>query len=113
MVLKSWQHRKLTLLGKITVIKSLALSKLVHLLTSLPNLNQSRLNELNTMFFNFIWNGKSDRIKRNTLIGDISQGGLKMIHLQSFCAYLKVSWTKRLVENLDGYWQKILLIVQF
>ena len=61
------------------------------------------------MFFNFIWNGKSDRIKRNTLIGDISQGGLKMIHLQSESAYLKVSWTKRLVENLDGYWQKILL----
>jgi hypothetical protein len=26
-ILKSWQHRKLTLMGKITVIKSLALSK--------------------------------------------------------------------------------------
>jgi hypothetical protein len=43
---QSWQHRKLTLMGKITVIKSLALSKLVHLLTALPNLTQSRLNEL-------------------------------------------------------------------
>ena len=91
MILKSWQHRKLTLLGKITVIKSLALSKLVHLLTSLPNLNQSKLHDLNTLFFNFIWGGKTERIKRNTLIGDISQGGLKMIHLKSFCWYLKIS----------------------
>ena len=41
-MLKSWQHIKLTLMGKITVIKSLALSKLVHLLTALPNLIQSR-----------------------------------------------------------------------
>jgi hypothetical protein len=35
-ILKSWQHRKLTLLGKVTVIITLALPKLIHfLLTSL------------------------------------------------------------------------------
>ena len=28
-ILKSWQHRKLTLLGKVTVIKTLALPKLI------------------------------------------------------------------------------------
>jgi hypothetical protein len=33
-ILKSWQHRKLTLLRKITAIKTLALPKLIHLLTS-------------------------------------------------------------------------------
>jgi hypothetical protein len=38
-------------MGKITVIKSLALSKLVHLLTALPNLTQSRLNELTSLFY--------------------------------------------------------------
>jgi hypothetical protein len=38
-ILKSWQHRKLTLMGKITVIKSLALSKLGQLkITSAINL---------------------------------------------------------------------------
>ena len=61
-ILKSWQHRKLTLMGKITVIKSLALSKLVHLLTALPNL----AHELTSLFYNFIWNNKPDRAKRNT-----------------------------------------------
>ena len=109
MILKSWQHRKLSLLGKVTVIKSLALSKLVHLLTSLPDLNQQKFNELNTLFYNFIWNGKSERIKRNTLIGDVIQGGLKMVHIQSFCSYLKIGWIKRCIENIDGSWQKILL----
>ena len=53
------------------------------------------LNELNQLFFNFIWDGKTEKIKRNTLIGDIQEGGLKMIHLQSFITYLKVSWVKR------------------
>jgi hypothetical protein len=47
-------YRKLTLLGKITVIKILALPKLIHLLTSLPNLPQAKINDLNSLFYNFI-----------------------------------------------------------
>ncbi|VDH96818.1 Hypothetical predicted protein, partial [Mytilus galloprovincialis] len=108
-ILKSWQHRKLTLLGKITVIKTLALPRLIHLLTALPNLPHSQLNELSAMFFNFIWNGKTDRVKRSTLIADFSQGGLNMVHLQSFCTYLKLSWVKRFLSNSDGTWQNLLL----
>jgi hypothetical protein len=50
-ILKSWQHRKLTLLGKVTVIKTLALPKLIHLLTSLPNFIPSSL-KLDTDQFN-------------------------------------------------------------
>jgi hypothetical protein len=38
---------------------------------------------------------KQKKIKRNTLIGDIQEGRLKMIHLQSFITYLKISWVKR------------------
>jgi hypothetical protein len=69
---------------KITVIKTFALPKLIRLPTSLPNLPQAKINDLNSLFYNFIWNGKSDKIKRSTLIGDIYQGGLKMIDFQSF-----------------------------
>ena len=52
------------------MIKTLALPKLIHLLTSLPNLKQSLFNDLNKLFFNFIWDGKPEKIKRNTLIAD-------------------------------------------
>jgi hypothetical protein len=34
--------------------------------------------------------------------------GLKMIHLQQFNAYLKISWIKRFFSNLKGGWQKIM-----
>ena len=108
-ILKSWQHRKLTLMGKITVIKTLALPKLIHLLTALPNLPESKLNELNTLFFQFIWNGKPDRIRRSTLIGDIPQGGLNMINIHYFNIYLKIGWIKRFSSNLYGSWQSLLL----
>ena len=46
--LKQWQHRKLTLLGKITVIKTFALPKLIYPLTVLPNLDESTINILLT-----------------------------------------------------------------
>ena len=51
---------------------------------------------------------KQKKIKRNTLIGDIQEGGLKMIHFQPFITYLKVSWVKRFF-NLNEDWQNILL----
>ena len=38
--LKQWQNRKLTLIGKITVIKTFALPKLIYPLTVLPNINE-------------------------------------------------------------------------
>ena len=110
-LLKSWQHRKLTLLGKVTVIKTLALPKLIHLLTSLPNICQSMLNEINRLFFNFIWDGKTEKIKRDTLIADKKEGGLKMVHLQSFNFYLKVGWVRRFFSNLNGDWQNILKLI--
>ena len=37
-IIKTWSKRKLTLPGKITIIKSLALSKFVHMFMGLPNL---------------------------------------------------------------------------
>ena len=51
---------------------------------------------------------KPEKIKRNTLIADFEDGGLKMIHLQQFNAYLKISWIKRFFSNLKGGWQKIM-----
>ena len=36
-VCKQWSKRKLTLIGRITIIKSLALAKFIHLLLALPN----------------------------------------------------------------------------
>ena len=42
------------------------------------------LNEINKAFCNFLWNGKGDKIKWDIMIGDYSQGGLRMIDIQSF-----------------------------
>jgi len=38
--------------------------------------------EANSIFYNFIWNGK-DKVKRCALISDIDKGGLKMLDIES------------------------------
>ena len=67
--MKSWELRRLTLLGEIAVLESLIASQLVYILWPLPT-NHSALEEINSMFFNFLWNSKGDRIKRDIMIND-------------------------------------------
>ena len=95
-VLKSWQHRKQThITWKGYCDQNTSSSKTDTLIYVITKLETIYAIELNKHFFNFIWDGKTEKIKHNTLIGDIEEGGLKMIHLQSFITYLKVSWVKR------------------
>ena len=63
-VLSCWQYRRLTLIGKITVLKSLVASQLVYVLSPLLT-NAKVIKEVNKLFYSFLWNGKGDKIKRD------------------------------------------------
>ena len=89
-----WEYRRLSLLGKITVLKSLIASQLVYILSPLPT-NHRVVKEINNIFFKFLWDGKGDKIKRDVIIGNYSDGGLKMIDLYSFNKALKSTWVKK------------------
>ena len=55
--------KKLTLMGRITIIKSLALSKITHLFLTLPNQPEELIKKFNKIFFTFLWNAGPDWIK--------------------------------------------------
>ena len=42
----------------------------------------------------FLWNDKGNKIKRNVIINDYLEGGLKMIGIDSFNKSLKAIWIK-------------------
>ena len=75
--LNTWQRRNLTLYGKINIVKTLGISKLISSASVLP-VPDHYIQEINKPIFNFIWAGKPPRIKRNTIIGEKKGGGLKM-----------------------------------
>lgn len=104
--LKVWCRRFLTPLGKITVVKTLILPKITHLLMSLPDPEPKILNNINGMFFEFIWNGRS-KIKQSVVVKQYFEGGLKMINLIAFAQALKITWIRRMFQN-QSKWQLLI-----
>ena len=69
----------------------MAVSQIVHVLTSLPT-HQGTLKEINTLLYDFLWESKGEKIKRTQMINDNDRGGLKMIDIQSLNKSLKIKW---------------------
>lgn len=103
---KQWQHRKLTLMGKIIVVKTFALSKLVYPFTVLPNPPDSVIKDINKAIYSFILYNKPDKIKRNIITKGYNMGGLKLTDVESFLYSIKSCWVKRLTSTQNkGNWK--------
>ncbi len=94
LIFERWKYRKLTLFGKILIVKSLAASKIYHVMSILET-PDSFLKEFEKSIFHFLWE-TTDRIKRKTLIGHKYQGGLKMLDIWSQDKALKAGWARRI-----------------
>ena len=58
------------------------------------------------IFYNFLWNGSPDRIKRIVIVKNPKAGGLRMVNNSEFINELKISWLRRVIqssENVEWY----------
>ena len=108
--LKDWNARKLTIYGKICIIKSLALPKLVHLFSALPNPPDEMIQRLEKTCFQFIWNNKNEKIKRTTMQNSYENGGCKVPNIKYFCMAQKLTWVKKILDDNNWSSWKTLLI---
>ena len=53
-LLNKWSYKFLTPYGRITIIKTLALPKITHIATALPNLDTKQINEIQKILFDFL-----------------------------------------------------------
>ena len=95
--LDMWKMRNLTIFGKVLIIKSLAMSKLIYNASILP-VPDNFVNTVNKVLYNFLFNNHC-RIKRNTLIGNLEDGGIKMIDVEASFKALKAAWVSRLLKD--------------
>ena len=96
-ILSVWKRRKLTLFGKCTIINTLAISKILYNASILENPKEDFFKTVSKLIYNFIWK-KRDRIKRNTLIGKIQQGGIGVVDIESKFYATKASWISRILD---------------
>ena len=108
-LLIGWRKRSLTPYGKITVIKTLIIPKILYLFINIPDPSTKFLTELEKILFGFLWNKKPNKIRSSTIKLDYKEGGLNMIDIKAFLTGLKISWLKRLKHNKDFYTKTTIL----
>ena len=77
-VLKIWRIRNLTVQDKITIFKTLAISKVIHL-ALVANVLHVIIDQSDKIQNNFIWNQKHPKIRPSTLCNTDENGGLKVL----------------------------------
>jgi hypothetical protein len=79
-------------------VKSLLLPNITYI-ASVCTIPKEYIKRFKTMIYNFIWEGKKDRIKRTDLCKDYSKGVLKMIDIDQYLNSIQISWLKRLTTS--------------
>ena len=102
-LIKIWSFRKLTVLGRITILKTLIISKITYLLISLPNPPKQTIEDLTKIKTKIICENKPEKIKRDILTQDYKYGGIKMPNIYHVITSLKLTWMRRLFLN-DTKW---------
>ena len=105
-----WSKRHLTLLGKITVLKSFGLSLFIHIMQSI-GINREFLDKINQIFFRFIWKNSftntkaTEKVKRITICNKKINGGLNTIDITTMQQSFFLEWAERYLSFEDHSWR--------
>ena len=100
-LLNLWFPRNLTLRGRIIILKTLALSKLIYT-TSMLTPPDKFVKRVNQSIAQFVWRKKVPKIKQTTMIGSKEKGGLDMPDFDAINSALKAAWIKRINDSNDN-----------
>ena len=98
-----WSSRGLSIFGKVTIIKSLLIPKLVYGSSLLPTL-AGIIKQVNHIIYTFLWKGK-DKVTRLSAINNFEGGGIKMIDIDSMIKALRLAWLKRIFNDNESKWK--------
>ena len=65
------------------------------------------LNKINSIIFYFLWGSKSDKVKRQTMIAEYNQGGLKAPDIHIIIKVQRIMWVVRYFMTTDHPWKAI------
>ena len=105
---KIWSNRICTPLGRIAILKSMILSKLIYLWILLPNPPDKEINQLQKECFRFVWDKKTDKIKRKYAIQNVCNGGIDIPDIKTQIESLKMTWVKKIYIGTQK-WKNILI----
>ena len=100
-IINIWAGQCLSLKGKITIIKSLVVSKIINI-CSMVYVPSYFIDDVDRLLFDFLWGeSKRPKVKKDVVTNDISLGGLKMVNFRNTIKSLKAIWVRRLFTGIS------------
>ena len=97
-----WKMRGLSVFGKVTIIKSFLIPKLLYV-SSIMETPPEVIKQMEKMVFKFLWKGP-DKVTRLSVINTLDKGGLNLTDFESHIKALRLSWIPRLLDEREGPW---------
>jgi hypothetical protein len=93
-----WSTINLSLKGKLTIINTILIPKLIYPATILETPKEV-IPRINSIFSSFLWNWKTPKIKKDVIIRTIKNGGLKVPCMDCKIKAWKSIWPIRCLKN--------------
>ena len=94
-----WKCRKLTLIRKITIMKTLMISIIIHILLSLPRPSDESFKDIENVFFKFLWQDKPPEFEISTPLGGLHY----FPDVRRNDMIMNASWMKRIYKSDEGW----------
>ena len=117
-LLASWSTRRLTLLGRILIIKTFAISKLIYLMQTLKLCERS-FNSFVKVVFKYLWNRNfnaaraPERLKRSIMYTPVSMGGFGMVDIRTLGDSLDLRSYGRLLTTRHPFMTQIRELINY
>ena len=79
--LNIWNLKGLSTLGRVLIVKSIAVTRLMYQLSMFPTASSNCMDKIKDLLYKFILNNKTDKIKRKVMNQDYKLGGWRMIDI--------------------------------
>ncbi len=101
--LNMWSQRDISIIGRIFLTEMECLSRFIYPAYSLA-LSKNAIKTINQANFNYIWNRKTNYIKKGIMVKGYEEGGLKAIHIDCVNGTIKINWLRSLLRDENTKW---------
>ena len=106
-ILNIWKMRDLSFIGKVLVVKSLGISKLVYSASTVP-LFPDMIKKVQKEINKFIWGSNIPKVKSDVMFQKPENGGLKVTNFLIKVKSLLITWVKRILKEDNARWKHVI-----
>ena len=99
LLMRVWQQRALSVKGRVTVAKSLLISKFIYVMPCVK-IEIAQLRTIQSHIMKFLWRGRPPKVSAKVLRQEVADGGLGAPDVECMYASLKLGWMRKLFKDL-------------